>query len=83
MKTWQNFNLKIIMKNLLSLVTIMTLMAVSAQAATVWWCGTRYGGNDYYTNGFSWKQSGVDDCYGSPPLASDQYGLISCPLKTT
>ena len=65
------------MKKLLSLLTFVTLLSVSLQAATVWWCGTRYGGNGYYTNGISWKQSGVDSPYGSPPQSSDAYGLIN------
>ncbi|RLD11258.1 MAG: hypothetical protein DRI44_03955 [Chlamydiae bacterium] len=65
------------MKKLLAFVTITTLMAVSAQAATIWWCGTRYGGNGYYTNGFSWKVGGVDAPYGTPPQSFDERGLIN------
>jgi len=65
------------MKKFLALVTIMTLMAFSAQAATVWWSGTLYGGNAYYTNGLSWKQGGVSSAYGTPPQSSDEYGLIN------
>ncbi len=65
------------MKTLLSLITVITLMAASAQAGTIWWKGDDLGGNAYYTNGLSWKQSGIATPYGQPPQNTDAYGLIN------
>ena len=64
------------MKKLLVLTALLKIVAVTAQAATVWWAGDTLGGDNDYANGNSWSVDAVNP-YGSVPLATDEHGLIT------
>ncbi len=71
------------MKKLFTIIALLTVCAVSTQAAVVYWTGDAWGnpGTTDYADGNSWSAS-FPDPYGTPPLSTDSHGLIT-PTYTT
>ena len=64
------------MKKLFLLFVLLTIVAVSAQAAVVYWASTALGGTADYADGNSWTADQVNP-YGSIPLSTDSLAVIT------
>jgi len=64
------------MKKVLVMIAMLAIVAVSTQAAIVYWASTFLGGTADYADGNSWTAD-LATPYGSPPLNTDSHGLIT------
>ena len=64
------------MKKLLVLIVMMAIVAISTQAAVVYWASTALGGTADYADGNSWTDD-LATPYGMIPQSTDSHGLIA------